>query len=143
MTTPRAHADLAKLYFSDSEMGCWMWNEGEKAWQPDYDPSFNHRFIYHVGKTAPTEPPQIMCELAGAKFPMPAQEPLETGDSYFFLDIQYPETPNRDTWSGHLADERRLNDAVIQLSEEGAIKQARALRAAILQAVEKAREQMK
>lgn len=143
MTTPRAHAELAKLYFSDKEMQCWMWIEIDNVWRFNPNPLFLNHKIYHVGKTAPTEPPQIMCELAGVKFPMPAQEPLETGDSYFFLDIQYPETPNRDTWSGHLADERRLNDAVIQLSEEGAIKQARALRAAILQAVEKAREQMK
>lgn len=143
MTTPRAHAELAKLYYSDKEMQCWEWDKVMRTWRAAPFPWFSDEKNYHVGKTAPTEPPQVMCELAGVKFPMPAQEPLKVGEGYFFMDFHYPEIPNKDTWDDHEVDRRRLKSGAVQLSEEGAIKQAHALHAAIRQAIEKAKEQIK
>lgn len=141
MTTPRAHADLATLYFSDAEMMCWGWEEGEDGYHWWYlpNPSFIPGRIYHVGKIAPTEPPQIMCELAGVKFPMPAQEQLNYGKKYFVPAVGDPDYPTESFWTDTEIDKERLEHNLIQSTKKGATQQGWAIVAVLKQAFEKSR----
>lgn len=145
MTTPRAHADLATLYFSDAEMMCWRWEKGEDGYYWWYlpNPSFIPGRIYHVGKIAPTEPPQIMCELAGVKFPMPAQQPPEVESWYHQVNSANPEMPYTFKWVGSHFDRIVLQNLMVHLNEESAVQHGKALLAANKQAIEKAKKKTK
>lgn len=143
MTTPRAHAELAKMYFSDREMKCWEWVEIERAWRLQKYPQFYENGVWHVGKVEPTEPPQIMCELAGVKFPMPVQIEPKLGVRYYVADLSFPQDPYDCIWDNYDVDQAHLDTGAVQLTEEGAIQQSLAMRAALKQAIEKAREQIK
>lgn len=144
MKTPRAHAELAKLYYSDKEMQCWEWDKVMRAWRIAPLPLFLSGTTYHVGKEAPTEPPQAMCELAGVEFPMPKQEPLKDGDEYYAACTNDIERPCFAYWGDSPAyDKNRLEGGVIHLTWGAAKKHSQALVAATKQAVEKAKEQIK
>ena len=143
MTTPRAHADLAKLYYSDKEMQCWEWDKVMRTWRTNPLPWFSDEKIYHVGKVEPTEPPQIMCELAGVKFPMPVQIEPKLGVRYYVADLSFPQDPSGCIWDNYDVDQAHLDTGAVQLTEEGAIQQSLAMRAALKQAIEKAKEQIK
>ncbi|MDO4795551.1 MAG: hypothetical protein Q4A28_06375 [Brachymonas sp.] len=143
MTTPRAHADMANLFYSDGEMKCWYWLPGEGRWIETDSPTFTHMATFHVGKEAPTEPPPVMCELAGVKFPMPAQNAPGRGCDYYLPNICEPVRPAIETWDNVEFDYAALDFGMVQLTTEGATEQARAMAAALKQAIEKAKEQMK
>lgn len=143
MTTPRAHADIATLYFSDNEMGCWRWNEFYKEWQFDHDPSFNPKFIYYVGKEKPTEPPHPMCELDGKTFPAPEMNHPKRNQEYYVPDISNINLVSAYCWEGHPVDIARLEYGIVHLSAVAASQHGRALLFVSGQAVEKVKEQMK
>ena len=58
MTTPREHAELAILYFSDSALRCWVREMGRNAeWNLMCHPSFDSPdFEYYVGHEPPPPP---------------------------------------------------------------------------------------
>ena len=140
MTTPRAYAELAKLYFSDAETNCWMWNEFYKEWQPDYNPSFSPKFIYHVSKEEPTAPPHPMCELYGKTFPAPEMNHPKRNQEYYVPDISSINLASAYSWEGHPTDIARLEYGIVHLSAVAASQHGRALLFASKQATEKAKE---
>ena len=140
MTTPRKHKEIAIKYFSDDEMGCWIWRERSREWEYLGNPLFNgdEDTIYYVGKEEPTEPPKIMCELAGIKFPMPEKEKPEYGKVYYTPNVKAPEFPDSYRWYGDDIDGECLNANTIHLNKKAAIKHGEALAAATKAAIEKA-----
>ena len=77
MTTPRQHAELATLYFSDSTLKCWARDMGsDKDWSLLPAPVFNSTYLeYYVGHEPP--PPDkrtIILTVNGREWVLP--EPM-------------------------------------------------------------------
>ncbi len=144
MTTPRKHAELAQKYFSDSEMKCWQWNDNRKVWDFACRPTFDRNYAYYVGKNPPTELPKPMCSLVGIEFPMPVDNfKLQPKDRYFFLEMSIVNaTAEEYTKSWDWLDKATLSQTIVHHTEDACIKNAEALFAANLQAIEKAKEKM-
>lgn len=139
MTNPRKHVELAIKYFSDSENKCWLW-AADKSWRETSIPIFEDDVIYHVGKEEPTEPPNIMCELAGVQFPMPETKPPSVDCTYYIPDITSPEYPYRCYWGGCDRDKQKFEAGLLHLDRYSAVQHAKALMAANMQAINAAKE---
>ena len=142
MTTPipRAHAEMAARFYADISLKCWVW-QCKQCWFEIAAPSWNPNGIYHVGHTAPTEPPPEpvkMCELGGLKFPMPMQEAPAIGASYWLVRA----TQNgrlKLEWNSDIADQWWFKWHLCQATEKGSDQQTAAMLAALAQAVEAAK----
>ena len=143
MTTPRAHAELAKLYYSDKEMQCWEWDKVMRTWRTNPLPWFSDEKIYYVGKVEPTEPPHPMCELDGKTFPAPEMNHPKRNQEYYVPDISSISLASAYSWEGHPTDIARLEYGIVHLSAVAASQHGSALLFASKQAIEKAKEQMK
>ena len=131
----RPNAEMALKYWADPTMKVWFWHAG--AWRlAERTPSFSQDAHWHVGHEAPTDPPQKMCELAGVKFPMPMREAPKLHTAYWWVSA-YGAAPDR--WVDHEADRSRLAAGLCQATEAGAIAQAKAMQAALQQAIERAK----
>ena len=141
MTTPRKHAELAIKYYSDDKIRCWFWNARENRWDEADYPFFSEKYIFFVGKTAPTEPPKIMCELAWVEFPMPESSiPDKYYDRYWVPNPADPDAPFYAYWGDEPEDDQiRLNNMCVHLNRSAAIKHGKALAAATKAAIEKAK----
>lgn len=68
--------------------------------------------------------------LAGHEFPEPVREPLTLGQQYWIARIEGDTLVDTYRWAYHRLDECYLQRGLIQLTETGAIAQARAIIAA-------------
>ena len=82
-------------------------------------------------------------ELAGVKFPMPVQTEPKRRQTYYIPDPSSPTAPFEMSWAGSVKDKKALATSMIQLNKRHAIQQSKAMAAALKQAIEKAKEQMK
>lgn len=69
--------------------------------------------------------------LSGHEFPAPVREPLPVGTLYWQANIGSNELETAWKWSDHDVDKFLLRRALIQLTKEGAIAQAKAMIAAV------------
>ena len=63
--TPRAHADLAIKFYSDSKMKCWYWHEESQTWFDVDKPGWEDCEIYEVCEHRPTHKPKKRVTIAG------------------------------------------------------------------------------
>lgn len=69
--------------------------------------------------------------LAGHEFPSPVREPLKTGTPYWQVTAGSNNLCTQWRWNGDHSDMTLLKRRLIQLTEEGAIAQARAMIASV------------
>lgn len=138
--TPRPNADLMAAYMADDVAQVWIWNAEDRVWV-NSTPTHLSRWTgekFAVARERPTEPPVIMCELAGVRFPMPIREAPNIADKYWVLS-DYG-SPVASLWSG-LANERdALDNGFLQATKEGSEQMATAINAAIKRAMDEAKE---
>lgn len=82
--------------------------------------------------------PQVMCELAGIRFPMPMSAKPSNGDDYY---VASPQGVDQHTWRNDGADVEWLALHICHATREAAEAHSKALRAVNAQAVAKAKEQ--
>jgi hypothetical protein len=63
----------------------------------------------------------------GWEVPTPATQPLDRGQEYLYVDMSHPKWVNRDNWTGHEIDHRRLERRVLFLTQEAAMANAKAM----------------
>lgn len=64
------------------------------------------------------------------EFPAPVRKPLKEGQSYWLVDPEFTPTYRRMVWGDSVKDRYCLKRGLIQLTEEGASAQAKAMIAA-------------
>jgi hypothetical protein len=80
--------------------------------------------------------PQVMCEMAGIRFPVPMREAPKMGVEVWYVASS---SVMRCTWADHPIDRNRLDSCLCQATEAGAIAQSLAMQAALQEAIEGAK----
>lgn len=75
--------------------------------------------------------PQPMLSINGHEFPEPSREPLKEGQEYWLVDPTDRAGVSHGQWDGEECEFRWLDRGLIQLTEEGAKAQFKAIFAAI------------
>ena len=122
--TPRAHADLAIRFYSDSRMKCWRWY-ADGTWDEILHPTWYESQIYAVGETEPTYKPKKQVTMAGITFDAPETEAPKVGAKCWVVDV---ESAYHFEWGGGPAEQQWLAAGQVQLDEENARLHALALR---------------
>lgn len=122
--TPRAHAELAARYMSDSSLKCWSWVPSAKRWVESDLPTWHEDLIYHVGHEKPTAPPKRKVTMAGITFNAPETEAPKVGAKYWVVDM---DRATSTVWSGIQIERQWLTAGMIHLDKESACLHAKAL----------------
>lgn len=123
--TPRAHADLAIKFYSDSKMKCWYWSEKSQTWVVVGKPGWEACEIYEVSEHRPTHKPKKRVTIAGVTFDAPETDELALGAEYWLVDI---DRANSIVWNGGQIERRWLADGLVHDCYENACLHAKALR---------------
>ena len=118
--TPRAHADLAIKFYSDTKMKCWRWY-WDGSWEDITRPNWHEDDIYEVCEHKPTHKPKKRVTIAGITFNAPETEAPKLGAKYWLEGVEL-------TWSGEQVEQRWLANGLIHLDMENARLHAEALR---------------
>ena len=125
--TPRAHADLAIKFYSDSKMKCWYWSEKSQTWVVVGKPGWEACEIYEVSEYRPPHKPKKRVTIAGITFDAPETDELALGAEYWL--VQFGTTcACLQRWNDEPYDHRWLANGLIHRDEENAILHAQALR---------------
>ena len=122
--TPRAHADLAIKFYSDSKMKCWYWNEKSQTWVDVGKPGWENCEIYEVSEHRPTHKPKKRVTIAGITFDAPETEALELRTEYWLVR---PGETFSQRWNDDSFDHRWLANGMVHLDKENARLHAQAL----------------
>ena len=126
--TPRAHADLAIKFYSDTNTKCWRWSEDFQEWLYIDTPHFTDDRIYEVSETKPTYKPKKRVTLAGITLNAPESVAPEPNTRYW---IPQPVTVGAIAyecyWVCSEFDREYLENGFVHLKEEDAKLHAEAL----------------
>lgn len=122
--TPRAHADLAIKFYSDSKMKCWYWSEKSQTWVVVGKPGWEACEIYEVSEYRPPHKPKKRVTIAGITFDAPETEAPKVGMKYWLIDI---DRANSMVWSGSPVEQRWLAAGLAHLDYENARLHTQAL----------------
>ena len=122
--TPRAHAELAARYMSDSSLKCWLWDPSAEQWDLRRYPVWHEDVIYHVGHEKPTAPPKRKVTIAGITFDAPETEAPKVGTKYWLVDMDRAISIR---WRGIQIERQWLTSGMIHLDKESACLHSQAL----------------
>ena len=125
--TPRAHADLAIKFYSDSKMKCWYWSEKSQTWVVVGKPGWEACEIYEVSEYRPPHKPKKRVTIAGITFDAPETDGLALGAEYWLVKF-CTTSASLQRWNDDQYDHRWLANGLIHLDEENANLHAQALR---------------
>lgn len=122
--TPRAHADLAIKFYSDSKMKCWYWSEKLQTWIVVGKPGWYACEIYEVSEYRPPHKPKKRVTIAGITFDAPETEAPKVGTKYWLVDMDRAISIR---WRGIQIERRWLTSGMIHLDKESACLHSQAL----------------
>ena len=125
---PRAHAELAIKFYSDSKMDCWSWKETEQQWYLVAAPSWYVNEIYEVCEHRPKHPPKKRVTLAGITFNAPETKAPEPGTRYWYPDTVAVSVKSfNNCWKDSEFDRHLLERGSVHLNKGDAELHAEAL----------------
>ena len=126
--TPRAHAELAIKFYSDSKMKCWYWHTDSQTWFDAVKPRWHESGIYEVSEQKPAHTPKKRVTLAGIEFNAPESvEPAPSTCYWFPYTVAVSVKTFACTWKGSELDRHLLERGLIHLEKEDAELHAEAL----------------
>jgi hypothetical protein len=139
MPTPHKHAALIKQWADDPSQDVWCWDGYQWLLALEANsPRWIESVPYAVGPK-PTQPPRLMCTLAGVDFPAPVTDAnkLVEGCEYFVANPAFEGGYWVLFWRQDCVDHPRFLEAgLIHYDKEDAKQHSKALLAANKQAIE-------
>ena len=119
--TPRAHADLAIKFYSDSKMKCWYWHTDSQTWFDAVKPRWYESEIYEVSEQKPAHTPKKQVTLAGITFNAPESVEPELNAIYWVPHVlSSAVTTFACTWKGSTFDKNALKRGFVHFGKEDA-----------------------
>ena len=125
--TPRAHADLAIKFYSDSKMKCWYWSEKSQTWVVVGKPGWEACEIYEVSEYRPPHKPKKRVTIAGITFDAPETEaPIAYSEFWTFSEAG-SRSVWKSIWVNAETDFKRLRNGLVHTTQEAAALHSEAL----------------